>query len=295
MDSRFAKVLKLLNAKEFIKAKPILEDMSRSDPNNQEILYNLGMCYSEIGDFDASIKTLEQCLRLKPDTANILTALSFSYINVRRFDEAEAALLRALELQPHNIYAINNLGGLYGKLGKYDLSLEILQRAEPNHPNDARLIYGLALSHQKLGNFSKADGYFRKLVKRGKDDAYTELAKVGLREIAQEEFKRKGLRPDAVMYCLSALQRFSKMTIPEIRKIAFEIALKGRNGLDTNDPSTKYQLISLPGNFSGLNLVCLMYVGFKAIAPEEDIGFDLSKEYSVAKDIREKPEQITWN
>lgn len=43
MDSRFAKVLDLLNAKEFNEAKSILEDMARSDPNNPEILYDLGM------------------------------------------------------------------------------------------------------------------------------------------------------------------------------------------------------------------------------------------------------------
>jgi hypothetical protein len=97
------------------------------------------------------------------------------------------------------------------------------------------------------------------------------------------------------MYCLSALQRFSKMTISEIKKIAFEIGLKGTGGLDTNDPSPKYQLISLPGNFSGLNLVCHMYVGFKAFAPEQDIGFDLSKEYALATNLHDKPELITWN
>src|SRR5439155_1647349 len=53
------------------------------------------------------------------------------------------------------------------------------------------------------------------------------------------------------------------------------------SGLDTNDPTQKYQLNTLPGNFSGLNLVCLMYVAFKSIAPEMDIGFDLAKEYAV--------------
>ncbi len=45
----------------------------------------------------------------------------------------------------------------------------------------------------------------------------------------------------------------------------------------------KYQLKSLPGNFSGLHLVCLMYVAFKSIAPDTDVGFDLSKEYAAAQ------------
>lgn len=45
----------------------------------------------------------------------------------------------------------------------------------------------------------------------------------------------------------------------------------------------KYRLASVPGSYSGLHLVCLMYVGFKMFAPEQDVGFDLSKEYGAAK------------
>ena len=37
------------------------------------------------------------------------------------------------------------------------------------------------------------------------------------------------------------------------------------NGFDVNDPTQKYQLLrSLPGCFSGLQMVCLMYAAFKA-------------------------------
>ena len=46
----------------------------------------------------------------------------------------------------------------------------------------------------------------------------------------------------------------------------------GHRGLDVNDPAQKYQLRSLPGKFSGLHMVCMMYVGFTIVAPEHDIG-----------------------
>jgi len=67
-----------------------------------------------------------------------------------------------------------------------------------------------------------------------------------------------------------------------------EIALLGRNGLDINDPAQKYTLRSLPGKFSGMQLVSLMYVGFKIIAPEQDAGIDLSREYAEAKKLFER-------
>ena len=49
-------------------------------------------------------------------------------------------------------------------------------------------------------------------------------------------------RPDAVMYCFSALEKFAKMSPAEVQRIAFEIAMKGRTSLDTNDPAKKYEL-----------------------------------------------------
>ena len=47
-------------------------------------------------------------------------------------------------------------------------------------------------------------------------------------------------------------------------RLAFEIALLGRNGLDYAAPDEKYELRALPERkFSGLHLMCLMFAGFK--------------------------------
>ena len=57
----------------------------------------------------------------------------------------------------------------------------------------------------------------------------------------------------------------------------------GPKGLSVADPSGKYTLRSLPGNFSGLQLLCIEYVGFKIIDPSVDIGFDIAAEYEEAR------------
>jgi hypothetical protein len=44
----------------------------------------------------------------------------------------------------------------------------------------------------------------------------------------------------------------------------------------------KYTLKSLPGSFSGLHLVSLLYTGSKLINPMFDCGIDLSQEYARA-------------
>ena len=44
---------------------------------------------------------------------------------------------------------------------------------------------------------------------------------------------------------------------------------------DCANPEKKYTLSAYPGeSFSGLQLMCLMYAGFKRIAPEQDTSMD---------------------
>ena len=84
---------------------------------------------------------------------------------------------------------------------------------------------------------------------------------------------------------MDAIQRFTKKRKEEIQTISFDIALKGREGLDINNPDKKYRLSSLEGEYTGLQLVCFMYAGFQVIDPSLDIGVDLSKEYQFAKKL----------
>ena len=56
----------------------------------------------------------------------------------------------------------------------------------------------------------------------------------------------------------------------------WEIAILGQSGLDYASSEQKYRLASLPGEtFSGLQLMRLMYVGFKDIQPTLDVGMAL--------------------
>jgi len=85
---------------------------------------------------------------------------------------------------------------------------------------------------------------------------------------------------------LSALERYEKLPVERVREIAFEIGIVGQGGLDYADPEPKYTLHSLPGEkFSGLQLMCLMFAGFKRIAPEQDTGMDLNEPFLTALEL----------
>ncbi len=114
------------------------------------------------------------------------------------------------------------------------------------------------------------------------------LAEKGLKPDATgsrgARFRKDGgeLRPDVLTYCGDALRMFDTMSKEEVQRITMEIAMLGAKGLSVTDPSIKHQLRSLPGDFSGLHLLCLEYVGFKIIDPTVDIGFDIAAEYAEA-------------
>lgn len=92
----------------------------------------------------------------------------------------------------------------------------------------------------------------------------------------------------SIMYCLGALQRFDNIGREEIQKIASEIALLGADGIDYASSEQKYALKSVPGEqFSGLQLLCMMYVGFKDVDPTLDIGVDLSEPYQAALQLHQ--------
>jgi hypothetical protein len=98
-----------------------------------------------------------------------------------------------------------------------------------------------------------------------------------------------------MFYCLSALQFFKDKSLDQVRQVAFEIGMKGREGMDINHPDKKYTLDTMDGSFTGLQLVSYMYVGFKMIDPKKDIGLDLSEEYKQALGLfgKERPHGYT--
>ena len=274
--------LKLLKSGRLREGREILEGLVENDPENVNILYNLGMCYSELGSIDKSIETLEKCVTLAPQHANALTALAFSYSRRGEYEKALGKLKIALEIDPDNFFALKNYGAVLAKLRRHEEAITYLEKANRLVPDSPEVLYGLGLAYQEKGDLKTADDLFKKVVQVDKDAKITELARTARREIAMQTLKSKGLRVDAVMYCLGALELLSSKPRNEIQLITSEIAFLGRRGLDINNPEKKYHLNSLTGDFTGLHLLCYMYVGFRILDEELDIGADLSSEYKAA-------------
>ncbi|GAI35604.1 unnamed protein product, partial [marine sediment metagenome] len=239
---RFQKAMNLIDQGRLQEAKGIFEEILMDDPKNVDALYNLGMCFTELAHPEKAIKALEQCIKYRPNYSNAYVALGFAYSRMNDTENAKKYFLEALELDANNSFALRNLGGLFGRVGEIEKSLYYLEKAHEIYPHDPNTVYGLGYAYQRVRDYEKVDKYYKQVLTMDASGEIISLAKDGLREIAVSHLKAKGFRMDAVFYLLSALKLFEQKTEEEIRRIAFEIALKGQSGLNINNPDTKYTL-----------------------------------------------------
>lgn len=277
-----------LQAGDYAAAAPMLAAMLQANPRDQEALYNLGMVYSDQGRLDEAQQLLRQATEVAPDHAHAWIALGVAYLRTKDAEAARPALERALALEPRNPYALRTLGSLQAMTGDAAGAIGLLEQARELAPDDPIILLTLAqalLSQDPVAHAAAADGLLIRVLALSPQGALAEQAKNARRAIANQTFRGKAvgaLRHDAIFYCLGALQRFEGMSKEALSPLILEMATLGQSGLNVNDPEPQYQLRLIPGDFSGLQIVCMMHVGLKQLDPALDAGMDLDREYEAA-------------
>jgi tetratricopeptide (TPR) repeat protein len=281
------RVLPLLEQGRVGEAALLMEVLRASDPENVTLLANLGMVYSDQGFLEEAIVLLEEAVTLDPSHADGFVALGVACTRKGDLPGATEHLVHATDLQPQNPWAFRNLGAVYLKRDMPAEALGALTVATELSPEDERAWFGLAEALQQSGDTSRADDAYQRVIALNEYGEMAEMARQARSKIATGTFRKTpgDVRMDAVMYLLSALERFQHMETAQLQKIGFEIAMLGTQGININDPESRYTIETLPGEFSGLSLVCHQYAAFKRFAPEMDIGIDLSREYEAAREM----------
>jgi tetratricopeptide (TPR) repeat protein len=288
----FEFALDMLKSGQIKEAIPFLESLVKVEPIDPEVLFNLGIAYSELKQYDEAIIRLKRTVQLKPNHVHAWTGLGFAYQRMGKADLALAPLQKAVELDPKDGYARRNLAGVLMSMEKHTEALEHLREARKALPHDPHTTYGLALALEKVGgndNLKEADELFLIVVERWPAMDIAEISRKALTKRAHQSMSTKkvgSLRPDVMMYISGALDTFEKVGPTKRQEIGVEIAILGQGGLDINNPDKKYKLKTLPGEFSGLHLVSIMYAALKHLDPKLDVGIDLSAEYEAAQATR---------
>jgi tetratricopeptide (TPR) repeat protein len=287
-------VMPMLKEGKISEALPYLESLTKSAPANAAVLYNLGICYNELGQYDEAVIRLKRAVQLDPGHAHAWVGIGNAYYRMRKPEQALEAFEKAVELDPNDGYNRRNLGGVLIAFNRLDEALGHLRAALKLLPDDPQSIFGLATALESVGTDDadvEADDLYKRFILEHPTSPMVEQAEKSRTAFAHKSMKSRtagGFRQDVMLYMLDALKTFKKIGAAKRREIAVEIAILGRTGLDINDYESKYKLKSLSGTFSGLHLLSIMYAAFKQIDPKMDTGVDFSAEYRAALDLSKK-------
>lgn len=282
-ERKFRTAINLLTERKIEEGRALLEELIEDYPLDPFILYNLGMSFSEQGDFERSLKPLEKAVEILPYYSQALTALGVSYNGLKNTEKALEYTVLAVKYGKENFYATRNLASLYATNKDFLKAEEYINKAIDIEPDEPSGLITAAMIYKELGKNNDAKKLLKKIIENGIDDKYIKQAQELITKLTSDDFKKDTIRMDAVMYLVSAIKEFEEMPIEKIRDITFNIGLQGQYGFSIGDAEVKYRIEALDKTCTGLQMVCYMYAGFKIIEPGLDIGFDFSKEYEVAK------------
>ena len=269
----------------------LMELFLSDEPEKTDLLYNLGMAYSDQNNWERAIELLTKLVTNAPGHIHGRVAMGVALLRAGKTNEGISELENAVRQDPENLWAQRNLGAGLMRLNRYSEAAEHLRLATEIAPEDQPAWFGYGQALDALEKAEEADTAYLKTIELDEFSEIAELARQARTKLADKSFRSTtpGVeRMDAVMYCLGAIEKFAGMPSDQVQKIGFEIALLGTRGLDINEAAEKYTLQSMPGKFSGLHLLCFQYVAFKQIATGQDIGFDLSAEYRTALSLFDK-------
>jgi tetratricopeptide (TPR) repeat protein len=179
---------------DFDGAVAFLQGLVAENPDDDELLYNMGVLYGEQKRLDESIRYMNLALEKNPDNASALNYLGYSWAERgENLDQAEQKIKRALELRPDDGFITDSLGWVYYMRarplidgGNVKDGRVLIRRAITELEKAAQLTGGDPVISEHLG-----DAYLLLPDKKRALDRYREAVHLEPREGEQPDLNRK--------------------------------------------------------------------------------------------------------
>lgn len=138
----FAEVNLLRSVNQHQTAFEVLERAVAKQPEDPNLLYELGMAAEKINRTDIMEKSFRTVITLRPDDPHAYNALGYSLADRnQRLKEAQALIEKAFSLAPQDAFIIDSMGWVQYRLGHLDKAREYLERSRSLRPDPEVLVH----------------------------------------------------------------------------------------------------------------------------------------------------------
>ena len=125
MHSKLNRASKALSNGEPARAKRLLEQILRSEPENVEALWMIARLLERRGEIDSWLETLEKLCKLLPQELYVTDELARAYAKTSQLDKAITLYREFLEKNPESENALYNLANFLGRKGEHFEAIDI--------------------------------------------------------------------------------------------------------------------------------------------------------------------------
>jgi tetratricopeptide (TPR) repeat protein len=172
-------------------AKHICTEILKEQPNNEAMLYLLGVVYAQLEEYDLAVQHLKKSLQCNTYYADAYLALGVIFQKKGLSDEAISYYQKAIEVEPDFAEAYENLGDIFRGKQKLDEAIAYYKRAIQYSPDSAEIYCTLANIFKEKGQHDLAIFYYRKALMYKPDyaEAYNNLGIIFREQIRLDEAK----------------------------------------------------------------------------------------------------------
>ena len=165
-------------------AREMLEQALEKKPRRHPLVqYNLGVVYSDLGNYDKAIVHLGEYLKRNPADRDANHEMGSIYLRMGSLEKAGSYFRRALEISPHFAPAHAGLGDVLLKEGKIDEAISEYKKAVGLNPDLEKTHLRLAAAYLKKGMAAEAQFEMRQATTLGPGpDRYGVLGALYLQE-----------------------------------------------------------------------------------------------------------------
>lgn len=144
VDNNLEEAVKMYNKAMFLGEKDV------------NLFYNLGQCFTDMGNYDQAISWIERAIRLEDSRTDLYNKKASALIELGKFEEALDSYNKALMIEFDNEEANHFKAIVLGEIGREKEALDLLDNIESIVGRKLLFSYDRALLFEKLGELKNA-------------------------------------------------------------------------------------------------------------------------------------------